>query len=105
MSTRATIACKQDDGRYAAIYLHFDGYPDHAGKILEKHYNSVDSARTLLSEGDIRSFTGNGMAERFADGNRPVIMPTRAALNDFARNCGTEYVYVFEDEAWNCHKL
>ncbi len=32
MSTRATIACKQEDGRYAAIYLHFDGYHDHAAE-------------------------------------------------------------------------
>jgi hypothetical protein len=55
MSTRATIACKQEDGRYAAIYLHFDGYQDHAGRVLKEHYTSIESARTLVAGGDILS--------------------------------------------------
>ncbi len=49
MSTRATIACKQEDGRYAAIYLHFDGYQDHAGRVLKEHYTSIESARNAGS--------------------------------------------------------
>ncbi len=105
MSTRATIACKQDDGRYAAIYIHFDGYPDYAGRVLKQHYASMDSARTLVAGGDIRSLAANGIAERLTDGNRPVIMPTRADLHDFARNCDSEYVHIFEDDAWHCHVL
>ena len=105
MSTRATIACKQEDGRFAAIYLHFDGYPEHAGRVLKDNHNTLDSARTLVASGDIRSLANHGTAERFTDGNRAVTMPTRAALHEFARNCDAEYIYIFEEEAWNCHKL
>jgi len=105
MSTRATIACKQDDGRYAAIYLHFDGYPDHAGRVLEQNYTSIESARALVAGGDIRSLANDGTPERFTDGNRTVVMPTRAALHEFARNCGTEYVYLFENGRWDCMRL
>ena len=105
MSTRATIACKQEDGRYAAIYLHFDGYQDYAGRVLKEHYKSIGSARTLVAGGDIRSLANDGTPERFTDGNRAVVMPTRAALHEFARNCGAEYIYVFEDEAWHSHKF
>lgn len=105
MSTRATIACKQEDGRYAAIYLHFDGYHDYAGRVLKEHYTSIESARTLVVGGDIRSLANDGTPERFTDGNRAVVMPTRAALHEFARNCGAEYIYVFEDEAWHSHKF
>jgi hypothetical protein len=105
MSTRATIACKQDDGRYKAIYLHFDGYPDHAGRVLKENHTTLDSARTLVAGGDIRSLANDGTPERFTDGNRAVVMPTRAALHEFARNCGAEYIYVFEDEGWHSHKL
>ena len=105
MSTRATIACKQEDGRYAAIYLHFDGYHDHAGRVLKEHYTSIESAQMLVAGGDIRSLANDGTPERFTDGKRTVVMPTRAALHEFARNCGTEYVYIFEDDAWHCHKL
>ena len=105
MSTRATIACKQDDGRYKVIYLHFDGYPDHAGRVLKENHTTLDSARTLVAGGDIRSLANDGAPERFTDGNRAVVMPTRAALHEFARNCGAEYIYVFEDEGWHSHKL
>jgi hypothetical protein len=105
MSTRATIACKQEDGRYAAIYLHFDGYQYHAGRVLKEHYTSIESARTLVAGGDIRSLANDGTPERFTDGNRAVVMPTRASLHEFARNCGAEYIYVFEDEAWHSHKF
>jgi hypothetical protein len=105
MSTRATIACKQEDSRYAAIYLHFDGYQDHAGRVLKEHYTSIESARTLVAGGDIRSLANDGTPERFTDGNRTVVMPTRAALHEFARNCGTEYVYLFENGSWDCMRI
>ncbi len=105
MSTRATIACKQEDGRYAAIYLHFDGYQEHAGRVLNEHYTSIESARTLVAGGDIRSLANDGTPERFTDGNRTVVMPTRAALHEFARNCGTEYVYLFENGCWDCMRI
>ena len=105
MSTRATIACKRDDGRFAAIYLHFDGYPERTGKVLNTHYTDASIVQTLVSEGDIRCFDNDGVPERFGDGKAPNIMPTHAALLTFARNCGTEYVYVFDDGEWHCHKL
>ncbi|MDZ4853211.1 MAG: hypothetical protein SGI77_28310 [Pirellulaceae bacterium] len=105
MSTRATIACKQDDGRFAAIYLHFDGYPDHAGRVLKQNYTSIELTRTLIAGGDIRSLANDGTPERFTDGNRTVVMPTRAALHEFARNCGTEYVYLFENNCWECLRI
>ncbi|XZE17451.1 hypothetical protein SH449x_002702 [Pirellulaceae bacterium SH449] len=105
MSTRATIACKQEDGRYAAIYLHFDGYQDYAGRVLKEHYTSIESARMLIAGGDIRSLANDGTPERFTDGNRAVVMPTRAALHEFAGNCGAEYIYTFEIAIWECYKL
>ena len=105
MSTRATIAFKNDDGRYAAIYLHFDGYPDHAGRVLKEHFTSVESARTLVTGGDIRSLENDGTPERFTDGNRMVVMPNRADLHEFARNCGAEYVYLFENGCWDCLRI
>ena len=105
MSTRATIACKQDDDRYGAIYLHFDGYPEHAGEMLRRYHNSLDAASALIAGGDMRCFGQDGRPERFADGNRAAQMPTRLALVDFARNCGTQFLYVFEDGRWHCEKL
>ncbi|XZE33683.1 hypothetical protein SH501x_004477 [Pirellulaceae bacterium SH501] len=44
MSTRATIAHSDSDGSHHATYLHFDGYQDHAGRVLKEHYTSIESA-------------------------------------------------------------
>jgi hypothetical protein len=105
MATRATIAYADDDGSYHAVYLHFDGYPEHAGRVLKEHYTSIESARTLIAGGDIRSLANDGTPERFTDGNRTVVMPTHAALHEFARNCGTKYVYLFENDCWDCIRI
>ena len=105
MSTRATIAYKQDDGRYRAIYLHFDAYPDRLVPLLQRHHGSPDRASELVAGGDLRSLEHDGTAERFADGNRAVLMPTRSALLDFARNCSSEYLYLFEDGVWSSTEL
>ena len=109
MSTRATIACKQEDGRYEAIYLHFDGYQDHAGRVLKEHYTSIESVRTLVGGGDIRSLANDGTPERFTDGNRTVVMPTRASLHNSRgtahRVCVFVYVYLFESGSWDCTRI
>lgn len=105
MSTRATIAYETSDGGYRAIYLHFDGYPEHAGTILEEHYTSMDSISSLVTGGDLRSLDRDGTPERFANGDRSQILPTRVSLHEFAKNCDSEFVYVFQDGAWHCHKM
>jgi len=92
MSPRATIACKQDDGRYTADYLHLDGYPDHACNVLKENHTSIQSGRALVAGGDIHSLANDGKPELFADGNRMVTMPTRAALHYFARHCDDVYI-------------
>ena len=39
MATRAVIGKLQTDGSgIKAIYLHSDGYLEHAGRILDEHY-------------------------------------------------------------------
>ncbi len=52
MSTRALIGKKNDDGTIDAIYLHRDGYPEHAHTVLGEHYASDTKADELLGFGD-----------------------------------------------------
>ena len=54
---------------------------------------------------DIQCLDNDGVAERFGDGKAPNIRPTDAALLTFARNCGTEYAYVFENARCACIEL
>ena len=107
MSTRATIAVRRADQVYDAVYLHFDGYPEHTGEILMQHHGTQESARKrLVAGGDLRCLDRRDRKTgTLADRDPPATMPTREALIDFARNCGAQFVYVFDDGAWSCKEL
>ena len=60
MSTRATIAVRRDDQTYDAVYLHFDGYPEHTGELLMKHHQSPEAAEALIAGGDVRCLETDG---------------------------------------------
>lgn len=106
MSTRATIAYENPDGSFRATYLHFDGYPEHAGVILDQHYNSVEKATALVAGGELRSLNlSDGAPEYFSRGRAPKHLRDRGSLITFARNCDANFLYVFKGERWHCHRL
>lgn len=53
MSTNASIATVLPNGHIYAIYLHWDGYPGHAGAILNKHYLDAEKVMQMLDLGDV----------------------------------------------------
>jgi hypothetical protein len=53
MSTRCVIAKKNSDGSFRAVYSHWDGYPEHNGRVLLSNYFDVNKLNSLLDEGDI----------------------------------------------------
>lgn len=56
MSTNATIVTKlENDKGFMAIYLHWDGYPDHTFNMLINHYNTQESVDELMLLGDLSS--------------------------------------------------
>lgn len=59
MSTQATlITAKHPAGQpdyHLATYLHHDGYPSHAGRILHDHYQDPAWVDELISLGDLSS--------------------------------------------------
>jgi hypothetical protein len=59
MATRSTIAVKMADGSVRQVYAHWDGYLDHNGRILQKHYNTQERAEALVALGDISSLREN----------------------------------------------
>jgi hypothetical protein len=118
MSTRATIAVRRPSGDYLAVYLHYDGYPEHAGRLLAAHYQTSEEVETLIAGGDIRSLDAEiGEADRFSNGPAASVLPTHDSLVDFAKNCGAAFLYVFDDDrsvghpdrrlpkSWQCQKL
>lgn len=55
MSTRWQIAAKLSDGRSACIYVHSDGYPEHALSTLLGHYTDQHKIDLLIGLGDCLS--------------------------------------------------
>lgn len=55
MGTRSTIAIRNTDGTFEAIYCHWDGYLSHNGRILVENYTTEEKVRELIQLGDISS--------------------------------------------------
>lgn len=53
MGTRSRIGLRRDDGSVASIYCHWDGYIEHNGMILLKHYTDPIKVARLISFGDM----------------------------------------------------
>ena len=55
MGTRSTIALEFADGTVSQVYCHWDGYLEHNGEILNKHYMDPFKVRDLVDLGDFSS--------------------------------------------------
>ena len=54
MSTRSNIGIlRGEGGKVELIYCHWDGYPEHNGKILIEHYNKLSKLEKLMKLGDL----------------------------------------------------
>lgn len=110
MSTRALIAYDATPlgktTKVLAVYLHYDGYPEHVLPILNEGYNSLDDAVKLIHCGaNIR-----GLAHRITDCDffdREAEPRVYDSVEDF---CGTadndyvDYLYLFVDGEWRVFK-
>ena len=55
MATRSNIAYKTAEGKIRSVYCHWDGYPEHNGKILMDHYTDQAKIEALVALGSISS--------------------------------------------------
>ena len=55
MATRSTIALEFADGTVEQVYCHWDGYLEHNGQILLKHYSNPFILRDLIDLGAVSS--------------------------------------------------
>jgi len=114
MSTRATIIAKTETG-YKSIYLHFDGYISHTGKILFEHYQDPEKVNRLIGLGDISQIgervepIGPHSYENPERGTTVAYIRDRGETGCEAREFktakeaeikGTAYKYLFENGKW-----
>ena len=59
MSTHSYIGIVKPTGEIESIYCNFDGYLEHVGLTLLKHYSNVEKVQELISLGDMSSLADN----------------------------------------------
>ena len=129
MGTHSRIGVMHGD-TVKSVYCHWDGYLEHNGVILQKHYDSA-RANNLVALGDISSL-GKEIGEKhpfsrfdtdMSDeayeklyGNMTTfygrdrdeqgvdfkVAHTFASFLDQVEACGAEYYYILRDGVWYC---
>lgn len=53
MATRSNIAYKTPEGKIRSVYCHWDGYPEHNGKMLMDNYQDTAKIKALIELGSL----------------------------------------------------
>jgi hypothetical protein len=116
MATRSYIGVRNTDASVDYIYCHFDGYPDHNGKILTEHYSNINRVNELLNLGDL-SVLGQFIGEKMdfdkriqdtclaygRDRGESNVDKKNSGYDELITDQNVDYVYVFDGDYWECH--
>lgn len=102
MGTSSRIGIRNSDDSVVSIYCHWDGYPDHNGRILVEHYTDEAKVRELMALGNLSTLGAN------IGSQRGVTSPTNEC-NAYGRDRGdsdneafhSTSVQEFVDVNWN----
>jgi hypothetical protein len=113
MATRSLIGVKLNDNIVKTIYCHWDGYPEHNGKLLVENYTSPASVFELMELGDLSTLaaTPDKCQAYHRDKKEPYGMVeardiNQSELTGAGNDYGVDYVYLYNEEfEWECHRL
>jgi len=119
MATRSNIGIVNEDGSVTGIYCHWDGYPEHNGKMLLNHYTTSDIVCDLMDLGnlsilsenlystDIHTFNNpqEGVCvaygrDRGETGTNSKTFDNISEFEAFADNSWSDYQYLFNNGKW-----
>jgi hypothetical protein len=103
MGTRSRVGVMHGDV-CKSVYCHYDGYLEHTGQILLKHYDS-ERANQLVARGDNSGVQPTVEEMNFYSqrGETDVdwkVANTFEAFLDQVERCFAEYYYVMRDGVW-----
>lgn len=104
MATRSVIAkYYKETGSVVGSYCHSDGYIEYNGNMLMKYYNSDELADSLANLGYISALneTVEETVEYARNSDVPFIWESvKEFLDNAADTHGSEYLYLWDGEAW-----
>lgn len=99
MATNCTIALLTPDDTKRYITCFYDGYPEHAGRILLEHYSHEAQLTELLAKGNIEMMAAElGDIEQDIHGYRAAIESA-----DIAAPYQFDYHYLLNNGEWFCN--
>lgn len=114
MGTRSRIGMELPDHRVMSVYCHWDGYPEHNGRILVKDYQNRDDVRKLIEGGGMSSLRSDSDWEGNKIDPRPLYYTERgekveilySSFYEFAAgHSWEEYAYIYDLEGnWKCYR-
>lgn len=113
MATRSAVGKEDQDGNVVGIYVHFDGYPEGVGAVLQAHYREPAKVDALLALGSVSSLAAeigerHPFNERRDDwttfygrdrgetGVEPKTFPDREEFRAGLSRSGTEFSYLLD---------
>ena len=101
MSTSALIAYKNEDGNYNVNSIHFDGYIDGVGKMLQENYNDIEAAEEICDADEIRSLEKTIIETEFYENYYMRKWRKNLSFEKLCNESGNfNFTYVFENGQW-----
>jgi len=99
MATRSNIGYVLPNGNVRHIYAHWDGYPQHNGKILFESYQAAYKIAQLIELGDVSSLASEIADCVFygRDRRESGVEATECARDDMRQN---DYAYLYDNGEW-----
>ena len=107
MATRSFIGKLNKDDSITGIFCYWDGYPEHAGRILIDNYLTEQQVDQLLALGDLSSIAPTlveceSYSSRGEKGVEAKSYKDLQAFYEAGKSVWAEYYYVFNYDFWAC---
>ena len=107
MATRSFIGKLNKDDSITGIFCYWDGYPEHAGRILIDNYLTEQQVDQLLALGDLSSIAPTlaeceSYSSRGEQGVEAKLYKDIQAFYEAGKGPWVEYYYVFNYDFWAC---
>lgn len=107
MATRSTIAVEKEDGSVEQIYVHWDGYIEHNGVILQDNYDDYGKIVALIEKGNVSVLKEEPDDCELLD-DEQIVKNAYETTHDYLANFPREeynYFWKYSEKCWYVNQL